>query len=92
MMLRRLESIKNCGIFEDFRWKTNVPGFERINLIYGTNGAGKTSLSRALDDLAGDGEGFTKVSIRMSNADKTDEQGPVTSAICGGMLGLTELL
>lgn len=73
-MLRRFESIKGCGIFEDFRWDSAVPDFERINLIYGQNGSGKTSLSRALDNLAAERGGFSKVSIRMSEADKTRDR------------------
>lgn len=58
-MLRRFESIKNCGIFEDFRWDSGVPDFERINLIYGSNGSGKTSLAHALEDRGDDGSGST---------------------------------
>jgi wobble nucleotide-excising tRNase len=73
-VLRRFESIKDCGIFEDYRWNSTVPDFERINLIYGTNGSGKTSLSRALDDLTVDGVGVGRVSIRMSDADKTNDR------------------
>ena len=73
-MFRRLELIRDCGIFEDFRWSASVPNFERINLIYGTNGAGKTSLARALDGLDSESGGSAKVSIRMSNADKTNDR------------------
>lgn len=73
-MLRRFESVKGCGIFEDYKWNATIPDFERINLIYGTNGSGKTSLSRALDDLAADSLGVGRVSIRMSDADKTNER------------------
>lgn len=73
-MLRRFESIKDCGIFEDYKWNSTVPDFERINLIYGTNGSGKTSLSRALDDLAAGGPGVGRVSVRMSEADKSNER------------------
>lgn len=73
-MLRRFESIKDCGIFEDFRWNTSAPDFERINLIYGANGAGKTSLARALDSLDSASGGFASASIRMSNADKTNDR------------------
>ena len=73
-MLRRFDLIKDCGIFEDFRWNTAAPNFERINLIYGTNGAGKTSLSRAIDGLSSENGGFANVSIRMSNADKTNDR------------------
>lgn len=73
-MLRRFEAIKDCGIFEAFRWNTSSPDFERINLIYGANGAGKTSLARALDGLHRESGGFAKVSIRMSNEDKTNDR------------------
>ena len=73
-MLRRFEAIRGCGIFEDFRWDTFLPDFERINLIYGANGAGKTSLARALDGLHSESGGFTKMSIRMSNGDKTNDR------------------
>ena len=51
-MLRRFESIRDCGIFERFAWNAAIPDFERINLIYGANGVGKTSLSRVLMILA----------------------------------------
>lgn len=73
-MLRRLESVKNCGIFEDFRWNASVPDFERINLIYGTNGSGKTSLARALDSLDKESGGFVNVSIRMSDPSKANDR------------------
>lgn len=73
-MLRRFESIKNCGIFEDFRWNSSVPDFERINLIYGQNGAGKTCLSRALDSLNGERGGFANVSITTSKPDGAGAQ------------------
>ena len=73
-MLRCFASIKSCGIFEDYKWNSTVPDFERINLIYGTNGSGKTSLSRALDALSSDGSGIANVSIRMSDADKTNDR------------------
>lgn len=64
-MLRRLEHIKNCGIFEDFRWDPASPDLARINVIYGRNGAGKTSLAGALDGLrhSADDEGFKRVSV-----------------------------
>ena len=73
-MFRRLESIRDSGIFEDFRWNTSVPDFERLNLVFGTNGAGKTSLARALDGLDSESGGYPRVSIRMSNADKANDR------------------
>lgn len=73
-MLRRFESIKNSGIFEDFCWDSAVPDFERINLIFGTNGVGKTSLSRAIDNLRSENGGSNRVSVRMSDVDGTNER------------------
>lgn len=73
-MLRRFELIKGFGIFDDFRWNIACPDFERINLIYGANGSGKTSLARALDGLKSASEGFKTVSIRMSDVDKANER------------------
>ena len=68
-MLRRLESVKNCGIFESFRWSADTRDFQRVNVILGPNGSGKTSLARALDALAGHGDGHSKVSLRLSEPD-----------------------
>ncbi|MEC5152456.1 AAA family ATPase [Cryobacterium sp. GrIS_2_6] len=69
-MLRRLEWIKNCGIFEDYRWETALPELARINVIYGPNGSGKTSLAGALDGLrnAEDGEGYKRLSIALDDS------------------------
>ena len=75
-MLRRFDSIKGCGIFEDYRWNSSVPDFERINLIYGQNGSGKTSLSRAVDGINAEAGGYANVSITVS---KPDGSGSVTS-------------
>ena len=64
-MLRRFESIKDCGIFKNYRWDTGLRDFARLNVIYGPNGSGKTCLSGALDGLrnASDGEGYRKLSV-----------------------------
>jgi len=49
-MLRRFEWIRSSGIFDDFQWDaSSVPDSARINVIYGGNGCGKTSLALALD-------------------------------------------
>lgn len=45
-MIRTIESIKAFGVFEDFRWPSNLPEFKQFNLIYGWNYSGKTTLSR----------------------------------------------
>lgn len=67
-MLRRLEWIKNCGIFEDYRWDSGLPDLGRINVIYGPNGSGKTSLARALDAARSVPNGFENLSIQVDEA------------------------
>ena len=50
----RIDSIsrlRNCGIFRNFTWPPDLPGFGRYNVIYGWNGTGKTTLSRLFRDL-----------------------------------------
>lgn len=46
-MIRRIQSIKEFGVFEDFQWPPSLPEFKQFNLIYGWNYSGKTTLSRA---------------------------------------------
>lgn len=44
MAITRIQKLQGYRIFRDFRWD-GVPDFGKFNLIYGWNGAGKTSLS-----------------------------------------------
>lgn len=67
-MFRRLEWIKNSGIFEDYRWDSGLPDLGRINVIYGPNGSGKTSLARALDATRSVPNGFQNLSIQVEEA------------------------
>jgi wobble nucleotide-excising tRNase len=46
-MIRTIQSIKGFGVFNDFRWPAGLPEFKQLNLIYGWNYSGKTTLSRA---------------------------------------------
>jgi len=43
-----IKRLRDCGIFKDFTWPSDLPKFGRYNLIYGWNGTGKTTLSRIL--------------------------------------------
>lgn len=45
MLFSRLQKSKDYRVFRDFTWPASLPNFARFNLIYGWNGAGKTSLS-----------------------------------------------
>lgn len=45
MKINRIQRLKGYRIFRDFSWPAELPNFGQFNLIYGWNGAGKTSLS-----------------------------------------------
>jgi wobble nucleotide-excising tRNase len=62
-MLRRFEWIQDEGYFRDFCWDKSIPDFARINVIYGNNGSGKSSLARVLDGLRSADRGHKKASI-----------------------------
>ncbi len=64
-MLKRIEWMKDCGFFENYQWDSTLPDLARINVIYGPNGTGKTSLAGAFDGLrnAADAEGFRRLSV-----------------------------
>jgi len=46
-MITKINKIKNLGVYNDFKWDdSNLNEFKEINLIYGWNYSGKTTLSR----------------------------------------------
>lgn len=46
-MISSIKRLKNFGIYEDFNWdNSTLPKFSKLNLIYGWNRSGKTTLSR----------------------------------------------
>ncbi len=46
MKINKINKLKNFGIFQDFSWESNLPDFKKLNLIYGWNRSGKTTISR----------------------------------------------
>lgn len=46
-----ISRLRDCGVFRDFKWPTDLPGFGRYNLLYGWNWSGKTTLSRLFRTL-----------------------------------------
>ncbi len=46
MGIKKINKIKNFGIFKDFHWATSIAEFKKYNLLYGWNYSGKTTLSR----------------------------------------------
>jgi wobble nucleotide-excising tRNase len=51
MTLLQVSRLRDCGVFRNFSWPTELPDFGRYNIIYGWNGSGKTTLSRLLRAL-----------------------------------------
>ena len=43
--------IKKFGLYKEFRWLANLPEMSRVNIIYGRNYSGKTTLSRIFDGI-----------------------------------------
>lgn len=58
-MIKRIKSIKNLGIFNDYKIDGNLQEFNDKNIIYGWNYSGKTTLSRLFSYL--DKENIMKV-------------------------------
>ena len=50
-MIKRIHSIKNFGVYEDYKRSGNIRDFEEKNIIYGWNYSGKTTLSRLFSYL-----------------------------------------
>ncbi len=44
-------NIKKFGLYQDFIWPANMKPFSRVNIIYGRNYSGKTTLSRIFDSV-----------------------------------------
>lgn len=46
-MIKKINKIKDFGVFKNFGWQADIPDFNEFNLMYGWNYSGKTTLSRA---------------------------------------------
>lgn len=51
-MIKRINSIKNLGIFTNYKYKETLKDFKKFNIIYGWNGSGKTTLSKLFTYMA----------------------------------------
>jgi len=45
-MIKRVSHIKKAGIFKNYRRSGDIQDFKKLNIIYGWNYSGKTTLSR----------------------------------------------
>ena len=48
MKIKKFAEIKNMAVFKDFKWDDDINEFKDVNIIYGANYSGKTTLSRIL--------------------------------------------
>lgn len=66
MILKRINKLKDVGIFQDFEWPNPkaFQDFKKFNVIYGWNGTGKSTLSSLLQSLGEEGS----LSSRLSNS------------------------
>ncbi|TWW12129.1 hypothetical protein E3A20_03710 [Planctomyces bekefii] len=46
--IKKLQSVRNFGSFQGFAWHAGIPTFSPVNILYGRNYSGKTTLSRIL--------------------------------------------
>lgn len=70
-MFAKLLRIKGLGlVFSDFAWPAASPAFKKVNLVYGWNGCGKTTLTRLFDTIArGDAHGV-EYEVELSDGTK----------------------
>lgn len=57
-LIKKIDSIKNMAVYDDFQWSSsvrdggnNIAEFKKINILYGRNYSGKTTLSRVFRAL-----------------------------------------
>lgn len=51
IMISKIDSINNFGIYKSFGWSSEIPLFNAKNIIYGWNYSGKTTFSRIFSSL-----------------------------------------
>ena len=76
-MIRRIKTIKNLGIFSNYK-EQGIPEFEKFNLIYGLNCSGKTTLSEFFNAFkSGTMEEFPELeyNITSDDSDSSDKVG-----------------
>lgn len=75
-MIKKLLEVKNLGLFDNYHWGSNMPDFNRFNVLYGWNGSGKTTLSLLFSALSdGELEQFPDLKYKVETDDGEITQG-----------------
>lgn len=73
-MITRINRIKGLGfVFSEFKWDSQTPDFKQINLIYGWNGCGKTTLTRLFDHLGSHALSGLEYELEIGDGTKFDQ-------------------
>lgn len=78
-IIHRISRLKDCGIYRNFAWPSDLPDFGRFNLIYGWNGTGKTTLSRVLRCLEKQTKPMGQVTIAIDGQNLQGDDFPTSS-------------
>jgi wobble nucleotide-excising tRNase len=57
-MLKRINYIKHFGVFDDYRRNGDIQDFAEVNIIYGWNYSGKTTISRVFQAFEDSGKKY----------------------------------
>ncbi len=74
-MLKKIEYIKNFGIYKNYKRNDEMKDFSQYNLFYGWNGSGKSTFSRLLqllEDKRADDE--CRFKLNLSNGGSVTEK------------------
>lgn len=50
-MIKRINHIKNFGVFKNYKRNGEIQDFAKVNIIYGWNYSGKTTISRLFQNF-----------------------------------------
>lgn len=77
-IIRNVQRIKSFGVYADFRWPSELPAFNRYNLLYGWNYSGKTTLSRVFRcfELEQAHPDFMEAEISLKTDDNQSHESP----------------
>ncbi len=81
-MFSRINLIKDLGlVFSDFSWNASVASFQDVNIVYGWNGCGKTTLTRLFDQLADPAVGDATFEVETADGTTITAGMPLTTPV-----------